>query len=237
MRHHGNTKIESGQTLVETVVAIFILTMGISAALGLANYAVSTSSNIVKQIIGMGLAREGAEAVKNMRDTNWLKDTLQTDCYDFTTATPVGGCYPGWLTQLYHLDPVVYGNQAGGADSENFNQTKSTYTLEFDANSANYWKLVNQSSNYALYFDPTNGVSGLYKTTGSGATSGYYRRISISKASTGPYSLDPDYARVLVTSEVWWNDKKCPQASPSVPPTTGNCRIAIKMYLTNWKNY
>jgi hypothetical protein len=37
--------------------------MGITAALGLANYSLNASSNIVKQLVAVGLAREGVEAV------------------------------------------------------------------------------------------------------------------------------------------------------------------------------
>ena len=58
-------------------------------------------SDITKQIIATGLAREGIEAVKNMRDTNWLKDTLSVNgCYDFATGQAnQANCYVNWLGQ------------------------------------------------------------------------------------------------------------------------------------------
>ena len=59
-----------GQTLIETLAAVFILVMGVSASVGLAIYAFNTSGGVVKQIIATGLAREGLEAVRNMRDSN-----------------------------------------------------------------------------------------------------------------------------------------------------------------------
>src|SRR4051812_47761986 len=87
-----------GQTLIETVAGIFILVMGITAAVSLAIYALGASTNITKQIIGTGLAREGVEAVKNMRDTNWLKLTsIDTNCYDYTTGANSAKCYKDWL--------------------------------------------------------------------------------------------------------------------------------------------
>ena len=57
--------------------------MGVSSAVGLAIYAFNSSSSVTKQIIATGLAREGIEAVKNMRDTNWLQQTtIDTNCYN-----------------------------------------------------------------------------------------------------------------------------------------------------------
>ncbi len=74
---------QNGQTLIETLVASFILVMGITAALTLATYSLGATNNIRQQTIGLGLAREGLEVVKNMRDTNWLRGTSSSDCYDF----------------------------------------------------------------------------------------------------------------------------------------------------------
>src|SRR5258708_8211428 len=93
----------SGESLIETMVAIFILVMGISAAVGLATYTFSSSTSITKQIVATGLAREGLEALRNMRDTNWLTSTLSSNCYDYTSGSSSGGnCYPTWLNQNHY---------------------------------------------------------------------------------------------------------------------------------------
>lgn len=160
-------KNQNGQTLVETVAAVFILAMGISSALGLAVYANSTSTNITKQIIATGLAREGVEAVKSMRDTNWLKQTaIDQDCYNFaaptattTAASCPGGpntktcCYKRWLNALscpagttklsgYCIDPNPP-NQPG----------HKIYRLKSDLNSNNRQWILEESptSPYNLY--------------------------------------------------------------------------------------
>jgi hypothetical protein len=224
-----------GKVIFECFVVGMFLCGGIVAALGLANFAVSTSSNITKQIIGMGLAREGAEAVKNMRDTNWLNGSIVQTCYDFATGTSTASCYPSWLNQRFVLDPQL-GNQVGGIDTENGGAAKSSYTVSFVGNNVNFWNIADQSSNYALYYDATGGNQGLYYAAASGTPSGYFRRITLSKAAVAPYT-DANYNRVLVTSEVWWNDKKCPTAGAGAPPSSGSCRITLKLFLTNWKNY
>src|SRR5262245_17243217 len=168
---------QHGQTLIETMVGIFILTIGLASALGLANFALSASSNIVKQIIGMGLAREGLEAVKNMRDTNWLKDTLSIDCYSFETTNADAACYRSWLKPPggYDIDPP---NNPGG----------KTMVLSFDANSGTFWQLQVQSADFTLHYDST-AAGGLY-TPNPGSPSGYNRRITIAKDTTGIFSKD-----------------------------------------------
>src|SRR3989338_1470089 len=132
MIRSGAHKNQIGQTLIETIVGIFVLVMGITAALGLATFSLSSSTNIVKQLIGMGLAREGIEAVKNMRDTNWLQDALVPDgCYDFRTDTnDAAPCYQHWLNPV--AGPGGYNIQPVGA--------------------------LGSPSSYRVYFDPTNNL-------------------------------------------------------------------------------
>ncbi|MAF13472.1 MAG: hypothetical protein CMI53_01090 [Parcubacteria group bacterium] len=63
---------QSGQSLLEVVIALTILVMALSAVLAL------TTSNIVGQkesefqIVANNLAREGIEVVRSIRDSNWL---------------------------------------------------------------------------------------------------------------------------------------------------------------------
>lgn len=65
-------KIQKGQSLMEMIFAIGILLIVVSAILAL------TASNLVgqkeseSQIIANNLAREGIEAIRNIRDSNWL---------------------------------------------------------------------------------------------------------------------------------------------------------------------
>ena len=91
------TNRQAGQTLVETMVASLVLVLGIGAAVTLSIYGLGATSSVSKQLVAIGLAREGIEAVKNMRDTNWLRATMVTSCYNFYTGQSNAGCYPDWL--------------------------------------------------------------------------------------------------------------------------------------------
>ena len=201
---------QTGQTLIETMVAIFILIMGITAALGLANFSLSSSTSITKQIMGTGLAREGVEAVKNMRDTNWLRDTFDATC----------SCYPSWENSLYNMKSNTNGK---------------TYSLTNNPSQDAYWVLNVENTNFSLNFDAvaTNG-SFYYPASGnSPGTSDYYRRITLTENQS---SYDPTSPRIRVDSDVWWKDKKCPAAA-TYEGATPSCRIRLTTYLTNWKNY
>jgi type II secretory pathway pseudopilin PulG len=250
MKKNSQNKINSlGQTLIETLAAAFILTMGITASVGLAIYALNTSTGIVKQIIATGLAREGIEAVRNMRDTNWLQDTLVANsCYDFT-STPVGNmtasCYLNWLGKNgaggppYCINPSN-GNSCNGGDSVD------SYNLGFDSTAQNIWSLKKSGSSFGLNFnDPalaaTWQTSGFYANPNGGVScvgsnSGYCRKIVISKL-TSPAAFNQNTGPLLeVQSEVWWVDKKCPKASDFASASV-TCRIELDTYLTNWKNF
>lgn len=220
-----NSTNQTGQTLIETMVAVFILVMGITASLGLANYSLNATSNIRKQIIAMGLAREGIEAVKNMRDTNWLKGSLSSDCYNFYSSDNTTFCYKDWT------------GPSGG-----YSLASGTYALNLDTSvtGVGYWSLAARANNYGLNLDPSaNPQHGIYNswtpTSHASATSDYARKITISlDNSTAPFNTTTG-GRLVVTSQVWWKDKKCPTQEDAV---TGNsCMITLQTYLTNWKDY
>lgn len=243
---------QSGQTLIETLAALFILVMGVSAAAGLAIYALGTSSNITKQIIATGLAREGLEAVRNMRDTNWLNDTLATvqtssGCYNYVTSLPNGSaCYPHWLGTgggpPFCIDP-------GNGASCQGNQTTMNYYLTLNdpgSNSnpnANQYALWNfqakpgNSGKWGMTLNQSNSGTGFYTQDGNtncGTNSDYCREIIITKDSTdAPYNQDPNMPLLKVQSLVWWTDKNCPRSDQW--PANGKCSVELDTFLTNWK--
>jgi type II secretory pathway pseudopilin PulG len=89
-------------TLIETIIAIFILTTGILALSSLISYFISTSSISSQRLIAAYLAQEGIEIVRNLRDTNLLNGRnwdyglsngdWQAD-YDDSTLSPYAGSF------------------------------------------------------------------------------------------------------------------------------------------------
>ncbi|MDR3643042.1 MAG: prepilin-type N-terminal cleavage/methylation domain-containing protein [Candidatus Doudnabacteria bacterium] len=253
---------QNGQTLIETMAALFILVMGIAAATGLAVYAFGASTNINKQIIATGLARESLEAVRNMRDTNWMNDSLVSNgCYNFA-STPIGQitspCYQNWLgrTGSAPFNCIFPDNNSGNSCSNN-GAPSMTYTLGMvdpSTSSGVLWYLQKQKTtlNYGMSFSSTTPVTGFYTQdgntpcNGSGATpADYCRKIVITNFSknngnaTGQYSqygLDDNLSLLEVQSMVWWVDKKCPRAA-DFAQASPTCRVELDTYLTNWKDF
>jgi len=91
-----------GFTLLEVIIAIFILLVGVTAALVLITRTVSQISVSSSRLIAAYLTQEGIEIVRNIRDTNWLEggawdeglvppdiDCLTTGCEADYIATTV----------------------------------------------------------------------------------------------------------------------------------------------------
>ena len=74
---------ERGFTLIETMVSLVILTIAIIPALSLSTSAVNIGYDIRDDLVAAGLAQEGIEVIRAIRDTNWFNnqpfDTGLTD--------------------------------------------------------------------------------------------------------------------------------------------------------------
>ena len=66
------TTVRSGQGLLEGIVAIGALLTGLVAVVALTASNVASSEGTESRIIATSLAREGIEAVRAVRDANWL---------------------------------------------------------------------------------------------------------------------------------------------------------------------
>lgn len=69
-------KSGAGFTLVETLVAISILLVGVSAAFAAAQSGLSSTTAVKDRITAIFLAQEGMEMVRNLKDENLLMQNL-----------------------------------------------------------------------------------------------------------------------------------------------------------------
>lgn len=71
-----------GNSIIEVMVVIIILTTGIIGAYGILNSGQELSITSENRIKAINIAREGMEAVENIRDTNWIKFSSDyTNCW------------------------------------------------------------------------------------------------------------------------------------------------------------
>lgn len=73
-----NRKSQKAFTLVETLVAIAIVLIGVTAIFAAAQFGLSSTSKLRYRITAMYLAEEGLDVLKNQKDTNLLEGILST---------------------------------------------------------------------------------------------------------------------------------------------------------------
>ena len=86
-------KNNKGFTLLEVIVAIFILAVGVGGTFSLISQTISAASLIELKLTGSYLAQEGIEIVKNLRDKAWLEQM------PWDTYLPTGEWEVDYLTQ------------------------------------------------------------------------------------------------------------------------------------------
>ncbi|MBI4363229.1 MAG: prepilin-type N-terminal cleavage/methylation domain-containing protein [Candidatus Doudnabacteria bacterium] len=211
---------QSGQTLIETIVAIFVLTLALSGGVALAIYALSNSARSFSQIVATNLAREGIEVARAMRDSNWLaSDAKGNPPWDLTACADIGGrlCYP----RAYD----------GVAGYNNYNIRSGSYRAEFSEQDKTWALASNASANFGLYLQG----NGLYNHNQNGPML-YARKIKITENTASPYTNQNSNSELIVQSIVGWVGKNCTAMTNEDPETT-NCKLVLEEHMTNWKDY
>ena len=91
-----------GETIAETIIAVSVLAIGITITSTLMSSSIQNMNNSKNRVIAINIAREGLEAVRNIRDTNWLRfsgkrricwnhlpQNLNSECADVCVDTAV----------------------------------------------------------------------------------------------------------------------------------------------------
>jgi len=78
-----------GETLAETIIALSILAIGITIASTIMLNSMRNLTNAKNRVLAVNIAREGIEAMRNIRDTNWLyySDKRRT-CWNHDPSVP-----------------------------------------------------------------------------------------------------------------------------------------------------
>jgi len=77
--------LQKGFTLVETLVSLVILSVVIVPILSLSNIVAGVNISLQDDLVASGLAQEGVEIVRAIRDTNWFN--ARTFDYDLNDGT------------------------------------------------------------------------------------------------------------------------------------------------------
>lgn len=97
----------AGFTIVEVLVAIFIITIGVIGVIKIIPQIISNTSLNSSNLTAAYLVQEGFEIVRNIRDSNWLEQrTVQATDWDEGLADCLNGCEADY-TVLAAQDPVL----------------------------------------------------------------------------------------------------------------------------------
>lgn len=134
-----NKTYPKGETLAETIIALSVLAIGITVASTVILNSMRNMTNAKNRLIAINIAREGIEAVRNIRDTNWLLySDRRRQCWNHdsniapcTGATPI---IPGTY--------VIYKYEDGSwrlilADTDTNNDSDNDGVIDNDLDLAN----------------------------------------------------------------------------------------------------
>ncbi|OGE86149.1 MAG: hypothetical protein A3J48_02300 [Candidatus Doudnabacteria bacterium RIFCSPHIGHO2_02_FULL_46_11] len=221
-------KQSRGITLIETIVAIFIFTTGIVSIVVTTIYTFTAQDKLVFKMTALGLAREGTEVVRSVRDGQWISLSVANGGPDYCGNDDPGGsdlapeqyCYKNWLDWYNALTDTCL--------PVGCKQIQAVFDPEFSS-----WSLDSALPDYPLYLQ----ADGSYLTGDPGGVQPfYYRKIKITQNSNEPYTTqNPELS---VVSTVAWVGRGC-----AVPPggdpesAVDTCKVVVEDRLTNWKNY
>jgi len=198
-------KSRRGETIVEVIIAVVVLVVGILAAFRLLINSGIQNELSRERVVATNLAREGIEAVRNIRDTNWLR---------------FGGEKRLCWNNADFIAPITCeDSNSDGVPNEHIKHNQ-LYISEFD-NSNYRWKLATQSDaldlgdgnisanneKYRLKID----ANGLFNHDTAGTDSIYFREIYIeymNDTATAIASAPEEKANVMrITSRIEWYDR------------------------------
>ncbi len=83
----------AAESMIETLIAITVLVLSTTAALSMLRTALKGNQIIGEKLVAIQLAMEGLDAIKNIRDTNYLLFPSDTDnCWNRLNAKKLSDC-------------------------------------------------------------------------------------------------------------------------------------------------
>ncbi len=199
-------KSKRAETILEVIAAIFVIAVGSASATSLVVSSLRSNGLSRDNLIAMNLAVEGVEAMRNIRDSNWLRFAYDKDnCWNMKADKTV--CQDSDLIPQSNFSPVLDTTTmkwslgiVGGAGFE--------LNLASGASYNEMYRLAYKDLNLSFNSDGMGGTADdmdLYVPKGTANSFGlskFYRMVSVSYPSGDP-TTD---SQMFVTSLVQWKD-------------------------------
>lgn len=163
-----------GLILTEAIISVAILAIGGVILTTIISNAISTIQASQDYVIAQNLASESIEAMKSIRDTNWLLKPDSPECWltknpTLNRSSSTGGCSSNPQANLNETYRPIQANSSWQLETAS---ASITNTLDLSAGD-----IANRETPYRLYISTTSGIN-RYINAGSGATpSRFYRGI------------------------------------------------------------
>jgi prepilin-type N-terminal cleavage/methylation domain-containing protein len=199
--------LKKGFSLIEVIVAMSVITMVVFAATTLLVSIIRSNSSNINRMIAYGLAQEGLEAVRNIRDSDWLLGaTFDGKVGKFgskpwgDTLPPLGG------TVFYTVDssqPVNMNIKINSSALVNYVPWKITSLSGTDEDA-----LKKNDQRTRIYKNKVvgdaNEIRYMHLKTSSSVITPFHRYIIIKSL---PYTAGAaEIAKYRVTSVVFWSE-------------------------------
>ena len=214
---------KKGETILEVLVALVVITIGAATATSLIVSSLKANLFNKDSLVALNLAQEGIEYMRNLRDTNWIKFSADTQgCWN--TKPDVDNCSPANLiVAAVNNDGYTLGDKLGAATSakldlnDGVGPAERNYVLSyFDLNPAENSDGVDKkdSGNKVAILDDYDFIGSFYGGSEKVDDSKFYRSIEVDYkniAVASPWTVtpaaSPDTAdMMIVISTVQWKD-------------------------------
>lgn len=219
---------QSGFTLVEVIISMAIIVMVVFASTNLLVSIIRSNAENTHTLIAYGLSQEGLEAVRNMRDSDWLLGAgFDGVIHGQADSMPWGATFPSVVNDKHFYTVDFKHFETGSSTSaQNLFSMSSPWVLTdiTDTNSTDE-KTYAQMVDTALYTNKDDEGDVLYTHDHVDDPTLYHRYISIEQL---PYSLNGTapsgkFLKMRVTSVVSWKEQ------------SRDKEVRLTTELTDWK--
>jgi len=219
----NNTRTKKSFTLPEVLVSIAVIVMVVMAATNLLVASIRANAVNINTLIAYGLAQQGVEAVRNIRDSDWLLGANFQGQIGRQNITPWGESFPSNLgeTRFYTIDR----HEAPDMDVTSISQLENIvpWTLKELSGDKNYGTL-SETALYKKAFGSNKEVHYTHESQLAEATP-FHRYLMVSPVQYAVGEARSSSKKVLrVACIVEWDEYDVRHS------------VRLDTELTDWKN-
>ncbi|MFA5069879.1 MAG: hypothetical protein WC528_01220 [Patescibacteria group bacterium] len=218
MLDFGKNNKLSGQSLIETIIAIGLVMTVVISSITMGVYVTRLGRGSQNNLVAVNLAREGLEVVRNIRDGNWLK---KSQGVEYQAGPPI--VYYQWDTGL------------DGCSGANYCLVRPEFTtvggfLVFDK-----WALHKIESPYCLPPDIQNNACRLKRAVGVNTFTIDDFHLYNHRATVVNRNIATDFYRSIGISERDLSGGRTVKATVKWRENNIDKKIILEEYLTDWR--